>query len=855
MVDTSDTSSLNDKYFTYAKTDVHSVLKEFNTSIDGLSTEEVKKRTKIYGPNTPIKQNKKPVIVEFLLKFTNPLILVLLAIGVFTLFYAEKFSAIFIFLMVLTSVCLEFYQEHRSGKEIEKLIELVRVKVTVRRNGKREDINIHELVPGDIIEVSAGDIIPADVKLINSNDLFVNESSLTGEAYPVEKHHETLKNVESINDLKNLAFMGTSIVSGSATCVVLTTGKYTEFSHIAKNIAKDNFETSFDRGIRDFTWLMLKFVLTLVIFIFAINAILKGNLLESILFSLAVAVGLTPEMLPMLVTINLAKGARDMSKKQVIVKHLESIQNLGAMDILCTDKTGTLTEDKIILEQYCNAVGVSDYDVLRYAYINSYYQTGLKNVLDKAILEHEPIKFKSIKKIDEIPFDFERKMMSIVVDIESERHNGLFIITKGAPEEILKKCSRYELDGKWYKLNNSIIKKAKAKYDEWSNEGFRVIAVAYAPVKKQHNYTTKVEKDLIFKGYLAFFDPPKSDAELAIKDLEELGVEIKIVTGDNELVTKKICSDLKLTIKGCIIGKEVDKFNDEELRRAVEINTIFARVSPMQKERIVIALQQNGHTVGFLGDGINDAPTLKKADVGISVNNGVDIAKESAGIILLNKNLVVLKDGIMDGRRVFGNLVKYIRMGASSNFGNMFSLAGASLFLPFLPMLPIQIILNNFLYDISQLSIPTDNVDEEYLKKPRPWNIESIKRFMLFIGPISSIFDFLTFIVMYLIFKAMPATFQTAWFIESLFTQVLIVYIIRTNKIPFIESRPSIPIVLTTLMVVLAGLSITLLPVGKFFGFEPLPIKYLLVIFGIVTTYICVVFIAKRKLMKRIDLE
>jgi Mg2+-importing ATPase len=846
---------INDKYYTYAKTDVEDVLLEFKTTADGLNTDEVKERIKNYGYNTPIKHHKKSVILEFLIKFTNPLVMVLLLIGLFTLFYAEKLSAIFIFVLIIASVSIEFYQEHRSSKELDKLIELVRVKITVIRNGKRDEVNIHELVPGDVIEVSAGDIIPADVKLIHSNDLFVNESSLTGEAFPVEKHYETLTSVNSMNDLSNLAFMGTSVVSGSARCLVVQTGKYTEFSHIAKNIAKDNFETSFDRGIRDFTWLMLKFVIILIIFIFAINSILKGNILESILFSLAVAVGLTPEMLPMLVTLNLAKGARDMSKKEVIVKHLESIQNLGAMDILCTDKTGTLTEDKIILEQYCNAIGENDYDVLRYAYINSYYQTGLKNVLDKAILKHEPIKFKSIKKIDEIPFDFDRKLMSIVVDIKSEKHNGLFIISKGAPEEILKRCSRYELNGKWYKLDKKTIKDARAKYATWSRDGFRVIAVAYASVKKLNNYTCDVEKQLIFKGYLAFFDPPKNDALQAITELENLGVEVKIITGDNELVTKKICSDLNLNIKGCLIGAEVDKFNDEELRVNVENNTIFARVTPSQKERIVIALQQNGHTVGFLGDGINDAPTLKRADVGISVNNGVDIAKESSGIILLNKNLIVLRDGIIDGRRVFGNLVKYIRMGASSNFGNMFSLAGASLFLPFLPMLPIQIILNNFLYDISQLSIPTDNVDDEYIKKPRPWNIESIKRFMLFIGPISSIFDFITFFVMYLIFKVMPATFQTAWFIESLFTQILIVYIIRTNKIPFIESKPSLPLMITSIAVIIVGLSITLLPFGRFLGFEPLPLKYLLVIFGIVVSYICVVFFSKRKLMQKIGLD
>jgi len=846
---------LDAKYYTYAKSDVNYVLKEFSSSIDGLTDNEAKERIKKYGYNDPIKHNKRPAIIQFLLKFTNPLIVVLLFIAVFTLFYAEKFSAIFIFAMIFISVCISFFQEYRSDKDIEKLVELVSVKITVVRNDRRRDINIHELVPGDIIEVSAGDIIPADVRIIESKDLFVNESSLTGESFPVEKTHEALRSAEAINDLKNTAFMGTSVVSGSATCIVLMTGKYTEFSHIAKNIARDNFETSFDKGIRDFTWLMIKFVLILIIVIFAINAILKGNLMEAILFSLAVAVGLTPEMLPMLVTINLAKGARDMSTKKVIVKHLESIQNLGAMDILCTDKTGTLTEDKIILEKYCNILGDEDYSVLKYAYINSFYQTGLKNVLDEAILKHSPITIKSIKKIDEMPFDFVRKMMSIVVDIDSEKHKGIFIVSKGAPEELLKKCSKYELNGKYYKLDKKTIKKAEDQYEKLSNEGFRVIAVAYAPIKKKDKYNSSDEKQLILKGYLSFLDPPKQSALTAIRALEDLGVEVKIITGDNELVTKKICSELGLQIKGCVTGRDIDKLNDEELRILVEKVSVFARVAPLQKERIVDALQKNGHTVGFLGDGINDAPTLKKADVGISVNNAVDIAKESAGIILLDKDLMVLKEGVIDGRKVFGNLIKYIRMGASSNFGNMFSLAGASLFLPFLPMLPIQIILNNFLYDMSQLAIPTDNVDDEYIKKPRPWNIESIKRFMVFIGPLSSIFDFTTFFVFFVVFRAVPAQFQTAWFIESLSTQVLIVYIIRTNKIPFLESKPSFPVVFTTLLVVLVGISLTLLRIGKFFGFEPLPWIYIAVIYGIVFAYIILTFFAKKKLMQKFNFD
>ncbi len=846
---------LDSKYYEYAKTDADTVLKNFNSSTNGLSDSEVAKRIKQYGYNDPIKRDKKSLILQFLLKFTNPLIIVLIVIAVFTLFYAERFSALFIFIMILTSVCMEFYQEQRSSKEIDKLIELVRVKITVIRNGKVKDINIHELVPGDIIDLSAGDIVPADVRLINSKDLFVNESSLTGEAFPVEKHYETLQKADNINDLQNMAFMGTSVVSGSATCLVLTTGKYTEFSHIARNIAKDNFETSFDRGIRDFTWLMIKFVLILVIFIFAVNALLKGNVIESILFSLAVAVGLTPEMLPMLVTLNLAKGARDMSKKQVIVKHLESIQNLGAMDILCTDKTGTLTEDKIILEKYSDINGSEDYTVMKYGFINSFYQTGLRNVMDEAVLRHEHITFKNIKKIDEIPFDFTRKMMSIVADIESEEHKGLVIISKGAPEEILSRCTKYEINNRTYKINKGALSKANIEYEKLSADGFRVLAVAYKPIKKQGNYTFKDETNLVFKGYLAFLDPPKHDARNAINALNELGVEVKILTGDNELVTRKICTELGLKIKGYTTGANIDKLNDAELRALVENVSVFTRVAPLQKERVVEALQKNGHTVGFLGDGINDAPTLKKADVGISVNNGVDIAKESAGIILLNKNLMVLKDGIIDGRKVFCNLVKYIRMGASSNFGNMFSLAGASLFLPFLPMLPIQLILNNFMYDISQLSIPTDNVDDEYLKKPRPWNIESIKRYMIFMGPISSIFDFTTFIVMYLIFKATIPAFQTAWFIESMFTQILVVHIIRTNKIPFIQSRPSKALIFTTVLVVLTGLSITMLPIGKFFGFEPLPWYYIATIFGIVSIYLIVTFTVKKRLMEKFNFE
>jgi len=849
------TAGLDQKYYEYSRDNTDDILKKFGSRYEGLTDNEVKSALNKYGYNEPIKRKKHHPIIQFLLKFTNPLIIILLIICVFTLIYSQKFGAIFVFVMVLTSVCIEFFQERRSNKEIEKLIDLVRVKIMVIRNGKRVDTNIKDLVPGDIVELSAGDIVPADCRIINSKDLFVNESSLTGESFPAEKHHEPLIKIENISDLKNIVFMGTSVVSGSATCIVVTTGKYTEFSQIAKNIAQDNLETSFDRGIRDYTWLMVKFVVILVLFIFALNAILKGNVIESLLFALAAAVGLTPEMLPMIVTINLAKGAKEMSKKEVIVKHLESIQNLGAMDILCTDKTGTLTEDRIILEKYCDVTGKENYDVLRYAYINSFYQTGLKNILDEAILKNEPIKIKSIKKVDEIPFDFIRKIMSIVVDIESDKHKGLIIISKGAPEELLKRCTRYELNGKICKLDKHTIKTVEKEYEKLSNEGFRVIAVAYKSLKDKKGYTIKDEHQLVLKGYLAFLDPPKQSSKQTIHELNELGIEVKILTGDNELVTKKICTELNLNIKGYITGKEIDKLNNEELRSTVEKVSVFARVSPLQKERIVEALQKNGHTVGFLGDGINDAPTLKKADVGISVNNAVDIAKESSGIILLNKNLHVLKEGVIDGRKVFSNLIKYIRMGSSSNFGNMFSLAGASLFLPFLPMLPIQLILNNFLYDMSQLAISTDNVDMEEIKKPRPWNIESIKRYMVAIGPISSIFDFITFAIMFLIFKVSATTFQTAWFIESLFTQVLIIHIIRTNKIPFLQSKPSLTLVIVSILTVFVGLLITITPIGKIFGFTPLPWSYIAIIFGILIAYWITTFTIKKKVMKRFDIE
>jgi P-type Mg2+ transporter len=611
-------------------------------------------------------------------------------------------------------------------------------------------------------------------------------------------------------------------------------------------------ETSFDKGIRKFTWLMIRFMIFMVVIIFGINALLKGNFKDALLFSLAVAVGLTLEMLPMLVAINLSKGAIAMSKKEVIVKRLNSIQNFGAMDVLCTDKTGTLTLDRIVLERHCDVVRNESDDVLRLAYINSFYQTGLRNILDRAILKHGKLLVKQYKKVDEVPFDFSRKVMSVVVEMDG-KHT---IVTKGAPEEIFKRCTRFELDGEILDMQDLILTDLKEEYNDLSADGFRVLAVAYKDMEnKKEVYSKNDEQDLILKGYIAFLDPPKPTAKKTIEALKSLGIEFKILTGDNELVTKNICSAVGLDVRGLVTGDEIENVSDGTLREIVENTSVFARLSPMQKERIIHALHKNKHIVGYLGDGINDAPALKASDVGISVNNAVDIAKESADIILLKKSLMALEDGVIEGRKTFGNILKYIKMGSSSNFGNMFSMTGASLFLPFLPMLPIQILLNNLLYDFSQVAIPSDGVDDEYLLKSRPWNVDYIKKFMIFIGPISSIFDFVTFGVLLFIFHASPSLFHTGWFLESLCTQTLVIHIIRTGKIPFIESKPSQFLMFTSIYIVTIGLIIPFTPLGKFFGFVAPPLTYFIALFLIVVSYLFLVQIGKKWFIKKYGYE
>jgi len=818
------------------------LFEKFQTSLSGLSETEAQQRLDAYGLNEAVKKQKRTVVFQFIIKFFHPLVVLLVVIAAVTFWTGDAVSGSIIGVMAVMSVILGFYQEYRAGKEAERLSEMVRATATVCRNGKSKEIPIRQIVPGDIVDLFAGDMIPADLRIIQAKDLFINQAALTGESMPVEK--------TSVVD--SVAFMGSSVVSGTALGVVIRTGLATEFGEISKRLSSINQPTSFDRGINKFVWLMIRAMVVLVVAICAINYFTKGNFMEAFLFSLAVAIGLTPEMLPMLVTINLSKGAIAMSKKDVIVKRLNSIQNFGAMDVLCTDKTGTLTLDRIVLERYCDIVRKEDPGVLKLAYINSFYQTGLKNILDKAVLKYEKLVVKQYKKIDEMPFDFSRRIMSVVVDMDGKHK----IISKGAPEEILKRCKKYELDGELEDLDQIVMTDLKEEYDSLSADGFRVLAVAYKDMDTNKEvYSKDDEQDLVLKGYIAFLDPPKPTVRKTIEVLRKLGIELKVLTGDNELVTKKICSEVGLDIKGLVTGEQLEKLTEDQLKELVKTTTVFARLSPLQKERVIRALHRNNHTVGFLGDGINDAPALKAADVGISVNNAVDIAKESADLILLQKNLMVLRDGVLEGRKVFGNIFKYIKMGASSNFGNMFSMTGASFLLPFLPMLPIQIILNNFLYDASQVAIPSDEVDEEYLLKSRSWNIDYIKKFMWYFGPLSSVFDYITFGVMWFIFHAAQPLFCTAWFLESLCTQTLVIHIIRTGKIPFIESWPSPFLIFTSIYIVSIALVLPFTPLGNYFKFVMPPATFFLALVIILGLYLWSVQMMKVWFIKKYGYE
>lgn len=814
-----------------ARTEPDALLKQLGTQLLGLSAADAARLLSSQGTNEIAREQRQSIARRLLDNLKNPLVLLLSALGVLSYLTGDQRATVVIFVMVLLGVVLRFYQELRADHAAEKLQAMVSNTATVLRNGQEVEEPLKNLVPGDIIRLAAGDMVPADVRVLAAKDLFLNQVALTGEALPVEKHAEAGKDkVENPLELPNICFLGSSVESGSATAVVVHTGGKTFFGSMATRILAPRQATSFDLGINKFTWLMIRFIAVMVPAVFLINGLSKHNWLEAFLFAMAVAVGMTPEMLPMIVTVNLSKGALAMARKKVIVKRLNAIQNFGAMDVLCTDKTGTLTQGKIVLEKHLDVNGEPSEKVLHFGYLNSFHHTGLKNLLDKAILDHQDLKDHlqadaKYRKIDEIPFDFIRRRLSVVVEDETGLNT---LICKGAVEEVLALCTRVQVKNEVIEVLPEHDAKRRQLANDLNAQGFRVVALAYKQMPGASDdpvYSIKDESDLILLGFLAFLDPPKESATEALKRLHGLNVAIKVLTGDNEIVTSYICGKVGIPVEHLLLGSQVETMTDAELAEAADGASVFARLVPAHKERIIRALQSKGHVLGFMGDGINDAPALKAADVGISVDGAVDIAKESSDIILLENSLLVLEQGVLEGRRVFGNIVKYIKMAASSNFGNMFSVVGASAFLPFLPMLPIQVLTNNLLYDFSQTTIPTDAVDDDWVTKPRQWTIGKILRFILFIGPISSIFDYATFFLMLYVFDCRhnPALFRTGWFMESLFTQTLIIHIIRTNKIPFFESRASWPLTATSLAIVIFGAWLPVSPLAGTLGFVPLP--------------------------------
>jgi Mg2+-importing ATPase len=834
------------------------LFEQLGTSAAGLTEEEAALRLETHGANVIVRERRHAWTLLLRNAVINPLVILLVILGTLSFATEDIRAGIVISSMVLVGIVLRFAQEFRADTAAAKLRAMIHVTATVLRDGVVKEIPLAQIVPGDIVKLAAGDMVPADVRLISCKDLFIIQSSLTGESLPVEKSDATEASASgSPAELRNVCFLGTSVESGSATAVVVMTGFKTYLGTMTGLITEARQETSFDKGVRRFTWLMLRFMFVMVPIVFFANGLTKGNWQEAFFFALAVAVGLTPEMLPMIVTVCLSKGAIAMSKKRVIIKRLNSIQNLGGMDVLCTDKTGTLTVDHVLLEQHCDVVRKEDEEVLMAAYLNSHFQTGLKNILDRAILDHrsevhDKLNILEHDKIDEIPFDFARKIMSVVVKLPDGRHR---MITKGAPEEIFKRCAYFELEGEVDPIDPILVADLKDEYERLSSDGFRVLALSYKDLEPKQAYTKDDENGMTLKGYLAFLDPPKETAAPAIRALQTHGITVKVLTGDNELVTRKICHEVGLSVDRMLLGSEITGMSDEQLAEAAERTTVFARLSPTDKQRVVRAIQRKGHAVGFMGDGINDAPALRAADVGISVDSAVDIAKESADAILLEKSLMVLGEAVLEGRKVFSNILKYIRMGASSNFGNMFSVLGASIFLPYLPMMPIQILTNNLLYDVSQTSIPTDDVDAQQLAKPRPWSISAISRFILFIGPISSIFDYTTFFVMLYIFNCWnpdhASLFQSGWFVESLLTQTLIIHVIRTNRIPFLQSRASWPLLVTTAIVMMIGIWIPQSPLSGALGFTELPGLYWPLLVLTLLSYMALTQVAKTFLLRK----
>ena len=834
------------------------ILEKLSTSPTGLSDEEAALRLEKYGPNEVGAEKKHDWLWRLWVAVRNPLVILLSVLAIVTFATAgtasDTIGGWVMVAMVVLGVSLRFIQETKADNAAAKLKAMIKVTATVVRGGQEREIPLKDLVPGDVVKLSAGDMIPGDVRLLTAKDLFIIQATLTGESLPVEKNdaRDARTNIQAIEHT-NLCFLGTSVESGSALAVIVATGAQTYFGKMATSLAGQQVETAFDKGVKRFTWMMIRFMMIMTPLVFLINGLTKHDWKQAFFFALAVAVGLTPEMLPMIVSVCLSKGAMTMSKKKVIVKKLNSIQNFGAMDVLCTDKTGTLTIDHVILEIHCDVFKNESEEVLRDAYLISHFQTGLKNVLDRAVLKyselHRELSVDKYNKVDEIPFDFSRRMMSVVVEGPDGQRQ---ILTKGAPESVFKKCTHFESAGEIFEMEPILVGNLIEQVNSLSEDGFRVLAIANKKVGTQHAYSKADEEDLVLTGYLAFLDPPKDTAKTAISALRQHGVSVKVLTGDNDLVTRKVCSEVGIHAEEIILGNDVEKMSDEQLADAIDRVDVYARLSPAHKKRVVQALQKKGHVVGFMGDGINDAPALRAADVGISVDNAVDIAKESADVILLEKNLMVLEEGVLEGRKVFVNILKYIRMGASSNFGNMFSMLGAAALFKFQPMLPIQILTNNLLYDFSQVPIPTDNVGASQISKPKPWQMGEIAKFMVLIGPISSIFDYTTFAIMYFYFKCTDAVaqaqitpemaaqlkdeaidhthaaqlFHTGWFVESIMTQTLIIHVIRTNLIPFIQSRSSWQLSMTTILIMAVGAALPYSPLAGPLGFVPLPWQF-----------------------------
>jgi P-type Mg2+ transporter len=822
----------------------------------GLSADEAIRRLAETGPNVAAVGKHRGWLWRLLTATRNPLVILLVVLATISFATGDARAGGVMSLMVVLGVLLRFFQEVRADAAAEKLKAMINVTAAVIRTGKEQDIPLRQLVPGDVVTLSAGDMIPADVRLIAANDLFVSQGTLTGESLPVEKlaSRETRDGISPL-EISNICFLGTSVESGAATAVILATGSQTYFGSMAGSMTGDPEPTSFDKGVQQFTWLMIRFIVIMVPLVFAINGLTKHDWRGAFFFSIAVAVGLTPEMLPMIVSVCLSKGALAMSRKKVIVKQLNAIQNLDAMDVLCTDKTGTLTMDQVILQRHCDVMQKENEEVFRDAYLIAHFQTGLKSGLDRAVLTHRdasPQIIVGFCKVDEIPFDFVRRMMSVVVK-KPDGENQL--LTKGAPEAVFPRCTSYELSGEVLLLDAARTAELISHYEDLNADGFRVLAVAHKHLESGEFISKEDECNLILKGYIAFLDPPKDSAAKALSALKKHGVTVKVLTGDNDLVTRKVCREVGLNADEILLGSRVETMTDDELAEAAETTHVFARLSPAHKQRIIRALQHKGHVVGFMGDGINDAPALHAADVGISVDSAVDIAKAAASMILLEKDLMVLDDGVIEGRKVFVNILKYVRMGASSNFGNMFSVLGASAFLPFVPMIPIQVLTNNLLYDFSQIPIPTDTVGPDQTDKPRPWHIGDIKKFVLFIGPISSIFDYTTFFVMLYVFgcwdPAKASLFQTGWFVESLMTQTLIVHVIRTNRIPFIQSRASWQLMMTTAGIIATAAWLPYSPLAETLGFTVLPLLYWPILLATIISYTVLTQLVKMWLIRK----